>query len=111
MFAILTLDLGIAPAYVLDEMETYEITALIEHRSHKHREQWEQARFIAFIVAQCNTKKNLKLTDLIKFDWDGKGEGKTDAPTKEEVNRLAEMAKAYEGMFAATTNEKNDTSI
>lgn len=109
MFAILTLDLGISPDYVLDQMQTYEVTALIEHRSHKHREHWEQARFVAFIIAQCNTKKKLKLTDLIKFDWDGKGEGKTDAPTKEEVNRLAEMAKQMESLFAEQNENNTDT--
>ncbi len=110
MFAILTLDLGISPDYVLDQMQTYEVTALIEHRNHKHRERWEQTRFLAYIIAQCNSKKRLKLEDILKFDWDGKSGGTDEAPTKKDVERLAQMAKQMESLFAEQ-NENNTNTI
>lgn len=108
---MLTLDLGIAPAYVLDEMQIYEITALIQHRDLKYREQWEMTRLLGYITAQSHTTKRIKITDIIKFSWDNeRNETDPDTPTKEQVNQLAEMAKAYEAMFAEN-QKNNDTSI
>lgn len=108
---MLTLDLGISPSYVLDEMQVYEITALIQHRDLKYREMWEMTRLLGYITAQSHTTKRLKITDIIKFDWDNqKKESDPDTPTTEQINALAEMAKQYEGMFTTPNYQNNDTS-
>lgn len=65
-------DLGIAPDYVLDKMEMYEVNALIKNQYRRHKDDWEQARLIAYLIAQCNSKKRMKLTDIVKFPWEKK---------------------------------------
>lgn len=65
-------DLGIAPDYVLDRMEMYEVNALIKNQYRRHKDDWEQARLIAYLIAQCNSKKRMKLTDIVQFPWEKK---------------------------------------
>ena len=65
-------DLGIAPDYVLDKMEMYEVNALIKNQYRRHKDDWEQARLIAYLIAQCNSKKRMKLTDIVQFPWEKK---------------------------------------
>lgn len=70
-------------------------------------------RLLGYITAQSHTTKRIKITDIIKFAWDDqRKENDTDTPTAEQINALAEMAKAYEGMFTTPNdNQINDTSI
>ena len=64
--------MGINPEYVLDRMEMYEVNALIKNQYRRHKDDWEQARLIAYLIAQCNSKKRMKLTDIVKFPWEKK---------------------------------------
>lgn len=64
--------MGIAPDYVLDKMEMYEVNALIKNQYRRHKDDWEQARLIAYLIAQCNSKKRMKLTDIVQFPWEKK---------------------------------------
>lgn len=74
MFARLVLDFGVSPEYALDRMEFYEIAALTQYSFHRHKEAWERARMMAYVTAQCQSKKKLKLTDICQFTWDEKSE-------------------------------------
>ena len=51
-------------------MEFYEISALMQHSHHKHKEAWERARMLAYVMAQSRSSKRLKLTDICQFTWD-----------------------------------------
>lgn len=53
-------------------MEMYEVNALIKNQYRRHKDDWEQARLIAYLIAQCNSKKRMKLTDIVKFPWEKK---------------------------------------
>ena len=72
--------LGLSPRYVLDEMQFYEIDALLDSYYLKHKDSWEQARLIAYMTAQVNSRNTIKPEDIIKFHWE-----KDDTP---EVNEL-----------------------
>ena len=61
---------GISPKYVLDEMQMYEINALMDNKHLAVKDSWEQSRMIAYIIAQVNSKKKLNPDDIIKFSWD-----------------------------------------
>ena len=74
-------------------MEWYEIEAALEYQYYSYRESWEQTRLIAFILAQVNSKKRLKMEDIIKFPWDGKEEAQSIS--KEDIERLNKMSEAY----------------
>lgn len=84
------------PEYVLDKMEWYEIDAALEYQYYSYRESWEQARLVAYMLAQVNSpKKRLKLEDIIKFPWDNKEE--VQPISEEEIKRLQKKAQSYLG--------------
>lgn len=82
------------PSYVLDEMEFYEIRPLLKYEHYSHRDDWEQARLIAYMVAQVNSKKKLTFQDITKFYWENNEEHDTSI-SKEDVERLRKKAEAY----------------
>lgn len=87
--------MGISPDYVLDKMQTYEISSLMEFGYYREKDKWEQARLIAYVTAQVNSKKPLKPTDVIKFEWDGKQIKEDSKPiTKEYIEIMQQKAQA-----------------
>lgn len=67
----------------------YEIEALISNIHLKSKNDWEQARLVAYITAQVNSTKKLKPTDILKFNWDDAVEktGETSI-SNQDVDRL-----------------------
>lgn len=59
-----------------------------------YKDSWEQSRLVAYMIAQTNSTKELKVTDILKFHWE-KEEADTSIST-EDVARLREKAKQYE---------------
>lgn len=51
-------------------MKLYEVESILKYYQYHYKTTWEQTRLISYILAQVNTKKKLKSTDIIKFDWD-----------------------------------------
>jgi len=49
---------------------------------------------IAYITAQANCTKQLKPTDILKFDWDNIDEKETSI-SKEDIMRLKEKSKQF----------------
>lgn len=79
------------------DIEMYSMTDLLEaYVSHRaihaleDRDAWERARMIALYAAAPHTKKKLKATDIVTFNWeksDTKGT-KGNKWTKEEIERF-----------------------
>ena len=62
----------------------------------KSRDSWEQCRFISYVLAQINSTKKLKLTDILSFTWDKEEEDdKNTIITNEDIERLKNKAKQY----------------
>lgn len=59
-----------------------------------YKDSWEQARLISYMIAQTNSTKQLKLTDIVKFHWE-KEEVDTSI-SNADVERLREKALQYE---------------
>ena len=72
-------------------MKVYEAMEYLGSLAYRSRDLSEMGRFIAYIIAQTNSKKTLKPSDIMKFPWD-KEEG-PKAPSNEELKRLKEKAK------------------
>lgn len=89
--------MGLAPDYVLDKIEWYEINSLMKFQYYTIKDNWEQARLIAFMIAQTNSKRKLKLQDIVPFAWENEdGEIEEEKPiTKSEIERLKAMAQNY----------------
>ncbi len=86
----MTLELGLNPEYILDRAEFYEICALMKSNYKKHKDLWEAARLISFVVAQCHSyKKKLQLHDIVTFPWEADDEntmGGTKPMTQEQFD-------------------------
>lgn len=97
---MLTLKLHYPPEYVLDRMEMYEIRAIMDYEYMAHKDSWEQARLVAYLVAQSNSTKELKPQDIIKFYWEKDIAG-TDNTTLSNADkeRLKERAKQYKTLL------------
>lgn len=88
--------MGLSPEYVLDKIEWYEINALMKYQYYAIKDNWEQARLIAFMIAQTHSKKKLKLQDIVPFAWDEDEENEDNKPiTKSEIERLKARAQNY----------------
>lgn len=74
----------------------YEITPYIRNIHLRSKESWEQARLGAYITAQVNSTKKLKVTDIMEFPWENstKKTGITDI-SNADVERLKNKAKLY----------------
>ena len=73
---------------MLDRAEWYELDILFKRYNESIREQWEQTRLISYVIAQTQTKKKLKLSDILEFEWDKKEEVIED---KEEFLKRLKM--------------------
>lgn len=91
---------GLAPGYVLDEMEPYEMDIALEGLYLKNRDSWEQTRQIVYTQAQTCSAKELSPEKILPFPWDDKKES-SELPTEKDINDLKEMVNQY-------IKEKND---
>lgn len=84
----------------MDEMEMYEIRAVMDYEYMAHKDSWEQARLVAYLVAQSNSSKQIKVTDIAKFYWE-KEEASSDstALSNADKERLKEKAKQYKQLL------------
>lgn len=76
----------------------YELETLISSLYQKNRESWEQTRLLAYILAQVNSTKKLKPSDILSFVWDNDNKGNTSI-SNEDVKRLKERAKQYTSKY------------
>jgi hypothetical protein len=86
------------PNYVLDEMQWYEISAALKYQYYAVKDGWEQARLISFLIAQSNSRKKLKMEDILEFPWEKNSNEPTEDRTmisKEDIERLKQEAENY----------------
>lgn len=69
----------------------------MEYEYLSYKDSWEQSRLIAYMIAQTNSTKRLKLTDILEFQWEDKNAD--TAISNEDVARLREKAKQYENLI------------
>lgn len=78
----------------------YEITPYIRNIHLRSKESWEQARLGAYVTAQVNSTKKIKVTDIIEFPWEKEYKAKQmktgiKSISNEDVERLKSKAKQY----------------
>lgn len=77
-------------------MDFYEIEIILENLYLKHKNNWEQARMISYIIAQSNSTKKIEMTDLLRFTWDNQKEREADASiSNDDIERLKIKAQQY----------------
>ena len=82
-------------------LEAEELAGIIESwadlRDRLYRDSWEQARFLAQCLLTPYSKKRIRPTDIIRFDWDGEKEKK--AKRKEATPFAAADVERIRRMF------------
>lgn len=58
-------------------LNDWELEFVIGMVDEAEREEWERARFVSYIIAQTQSTKKMKPSDILKFPWDGKSIEKT----------------------------------
>lgn len=99
MYAILVMQLGYPPDYVLDKMSMAEARVAIEYSHYAHKDDWESARIISYLIAQVNSRKRLRPEDILPLSWDKKTDDESKPMTAEDIKRLEERAKKYKELF------------
>lgn len=73
----------------------YEIQAAMDYEYYAHKDSWEQTRFIAYLIAQVNSKKQLKQSDVIQFYWEKEQKQNESSIKKADIERLKAKAQQY----------------
>ncbi|MCD7977020.1 MAG: hypothetical protein LUG51_07635 [Tannerellaceae bacterium] len=84
LYTTLVVGAGISPAYVLDEMQWYEVEAVLDGYDLKQRENWEKVRTLVVASLQSNSSKRLKAQKAFPLPWD-KQEQKRSAGKKRKT--------------------------
>lgn len=96
IYSLVVVESGIDPDYFLDKMKWYEVEACIKGLENKNKASWEQCRFLSYIIAQVNSTKKLKPTDILSFAWDKpQTDDKNTSISNEDIERLKNKAKQY----------------
>lgn len=77
-------------------MEEWEVNDMLDNLRYLERNEWERSRYAIYSNIQINSKKKLKPTDIMKFEWDDEKETETfenKTITKEDIKRLNEKTK------------------
>ena len=83
----------------MDKMEFYEVKAVMDYGYYTFKDSWEQARLISYMIAQTNSTKKLKLSDILEYYWDNETDKADTSLSNEDVERLKQKAKQYELLF------------
>lgn len=89
---------GLDTEYVLDKMQLYEVDSYLKGLEIKERSAWEQTRLIMYSMIQVNSKRKLKLQDIITFSWEKNSNNNT--VKKEDIERLKKLAEQWQNKMS-----------
>ena len=67
-------------SYFMDDMKFYELSPILKNLNVSVKNDWEIARQISYIIAQTQSTKKIKPSDIMLFPWD---EGYKNRPKKD----------------------------
>lgn len=101
--------LGLDAKYVMDEMQFYEISALMKYSYRKHQAMYESNRLTAYVQAQCHSKHKLKPKDIVEFQWE-QTESK-EQKKRQKKQRESLTPEAIRAMLERTSKLKENLNI
>ena len=72
----------------MDDMKFYELSPILKNLNVSVKNDWEIARQISYIIAQSQSTKKIKPSDIMQFPWD---EGYKNKPRMQDVKVTKEM--------------------
>lgn len=80
----------------MDEMQYYEIPILMKNLENSVKMSWEQTRWQMYSSLSPYSKNRLKVTDILKFNWDEPDHSSSTTNIKmsnEDIKKFSEMIK------------------
>ena len=82
--------------YFMDKMQEYEIHDFYNALHYADINDWQQTRWLLYVIAQVNSKKKLKMEEILSLPcdkgWKEKHTGNKEI-SNEEISQLKQMAK------------------
>ena len=79
--------------HFLNEMSLYELNWLLPNLYYCNKTVLENTRFISYIIAQTQSTKPLKITDIMQFEWEKESTNNNTKVTAAERERLKNKLK------------------
>ncbi|MCD7915718.1 MAG: hypothetical protein LUG96_11045 [Tannerellaceae bacterium] len=96
LYSTLVVGAGISPAYVLDQMQWYEIDSVLDGYDLKQRDGWKKVRAVAVASLQSNSTKRLKAQKVFPLPWDKQGHKQAatvvEKPSDDYIHQMREEA-------------------
>lgn len=67
----------------------------MKYSYYANKDTWEANRLTAYMTAQVNSKRRLKVADIVTFPWENKEEESDTRISKEDIERLEKQAEIY----------------
>ncbi len=74
----------------MDQLQDWEVYDFYNMLQYADANSWEQTRWLMYVIAQVNSRKQLKVTDILNFSWDQTQKNTTI--TDDEIKRHKEKA-------------------
>lgn len=97
-------EIGINHHTALDTLRLWQIRAIIRGYQKRHREQWHQTRFLAWIVANGFGGKIDQPEELVTFSWEEHQQ--MDDFDADELQRMVEEAREHNRKLAQNNDDK-----
>lgn len=98
-------EIGIQHNTVLDDLKLWQIRSIIRGYQKRHREQWHQTRFLAWIVANGFGGKIDTPEELITFSWEEHQE--MEEFDADELQRMVEEAREHNRKLQEKNNDNS----
>lgn len=83
----------------MDKMEEWEVYNFYEQLKYANKPEWEMTRLLMYVTAQVQSRKKLKMNEILSLPWDKDFNDKSSMPTEitnEEKEALRRQAKEME---------------
>lgn len=94
IYRIVVIELGYNAEYFFDKMSYDELNLILENYQYRYRNEYEMNRLTNYIIAQSNSTKQLKLTDISIFNWDNEKVEK-EVITKIDVEKMHDKGNEF----------------
>lgn len=78
--------------YFLDELQQWELNIIVNNIKYLDRNEKEIDRYKLFVSIQSNSKKKLKIEDIISLPWDKEQDEKWSEEYKEKLDKQRKEA-------------------
>lgn len=77
----------------MDEMQEYEVHDMYNALKYADRAQWEMTRWLLYAIIQVNSKKKIKIEDVLSFPWDNNYSPLEKEISTDDIKRLRAKSK------------------